>query len=264
MKATMELLPLQPGDVPDTHADVGNSSAPSAGVPAPRWTWAWVALSTGIAAITANERPQVTPPPPGPDEDHHPLRARSMLALVQRVSDARVDVAGRRVGEIAPGLLVLVCAEPADVEAQADKLVDKLLKLRIFGDEAGKMNRSVQDIGGGLLIVSQFTLAAKGEGGRKRVREEGKGKSKEGRSPKGGETRRTAKREKKNRNHDTSGGNRPTSPARHRPNWTAALREGGGAGRGPAPRRGDGRVRRDDENHLIDEGPVPIPIRIVS
>ncbi|MCK7500164.1 MAG: D-aminoacyl-tRNA deacylase [Comamonadaceae bacterium] len=64
------------------------------------------------------------------------------------------------VGAIGPGLLVLVCAEPADTTAQAARLVDKLLKLRIFADDAGKMNRSVQDVGGGLLIVSQFTLAA--------------------------------------------------------------------------------------------------------
>ena len=82
------------------------------------------------------------------------------MALVQRVRDARVDVAGHTVGAIGPGLLVLVCAEPADTDALAGKLVDKLLKLRIFSDEAGKMNRSVQDVGGGLLIVSQFTLAA--------------------------------------------------------------------------------------------------------
>jgi D-tyrosyl-tRNA(Tyr) deacylase len=83
-----------------------------------------------------------------------------MLALVQRVSQAQVQVAGHTVGAIGHGLLVLVCAEPADTPVQAVKLVDKLLKLRIFADEAGKMNRSVQDVQGGLLIVSQFTLAA--------------------------------------------------------------------------------------------------------
>ena len=83
-----------------------------------------------------------------------------MLVLLQRVSSARVEVAGTTVGEIGDGLLVLLCAEPADTRAQADKLVDKLLKLRIFSDDAGKMNRSVQDIGGGMLIVAQFTLAA--------------------------------------------------------------------------------------------------------
>ena len=75
--------------------------------------------------------------------------------------EARVDIAGETVGAIDGGLLVLVCAEPADTDAHADRLVAKLLKLRIFGDDAGKMNRSVQDVpGGGLLIVSQFTLAA--------------------------------------------------------------------------------------------------------
>ena len=83
-----------------------------------------------------------------------------MIALLQRVTSARVEVAGRITGAIGPGLLMLVCAEPADSEAIADKLVAKVLKLRIFSDEAGKMNRSVADIGGGLLVVSQFTLAA--------------------------------------------------------------------------------------------------------
>ncbi len=83
-----------------------------------------------------------------------------MIALVQRVREARVDVAGQTVGAIGHGLLVLVCAEPADTPAHAARLVDKLLKLRIFADAAGKMNRSLQDVAGGLLIVSQFTLAA--------------------------------------------------------------------------------------------------------
>lgn len=83
-----------------------------------------------------------------------------MIALVQRVREARVEVAGAVVGAIGHGLLVLVCAEPADTPAQAARLVDKLLKLRIFGDGAGRMNRSVKETGGGLLIVSQFTLAA--------------------------------------------------------------------------------------------------------
>ena len=83
-----------------------------------------------------------------------------MIAVIQRVAQARVEVANRIVGAIDQGLLVLVCAEPADTEAIADKLVAKLLKLRIFSDEAGKMNRSVVDVQGGLLIVSQFTLAA--------------------------------------------------------------------------------------------------------
>ncbi|HEY4082949.1 MAG TPA: D-aminoacyl-tRNA deacylase [Burkholderiaceae bacterium] len=90
-----------------------------------------------------------------------------MIALLQRVREASVTVAGERIGAIGAGLLVLVCAELQDSEAQAEKLVDKLLKLRIFSDEAGKMNRSVQDVNGGLLIVSQFTLAADTTGGNR-------------------------------------------------------------------------------------------------
>jgi D-aminoacyl-tRNA deacylase len=90
-----------------------------------------------------------------------------LISLLQRVSEARVVVEGAVVGEIGAGLLVLVCAERGDSEAQADKLLAKILKLRIFSDEAGKMNRSVQDTGGGLLIVSQFTLAADTTGGNR-------------------------------------------------------------------------------------------------
>ena len=89
------------------------------------------------------------------------------MALVQRVLRADVEVAGASVGAIAHGLLVLVCAEPEDTEALADKLVAKLLKLRIFGDAAGKMNRNVVEVAGGLLIVSQFTLAAEVSGGNR-------------------------------------------------------------------------------------------------
>lgn len=76
-------------------------------------------------------------------------------------------MAGTSIGAIGAGLLVLVCAEPQDTEALADKLVAKLLKLRIFSDAAGKMNRSVVDVNGGLLIVSQFTLAADVSGGNR-------------------------------------------------------------------------------------------------
>jgi D-tyrosyl-tRNA(Tyr) deacylase len=90
-----------------------------------------------------------------------------MLAVIQRVREAKVVVAQRTIGAIGAGLLVLVCAERGDSEAQADKLLAKLLKLRIFSDEAGKMNRSVQDVGGGLLLVSQFTLAADTSGGNR-------------------------------------------------------------------------------------------------
>lgn len=90
-----------------------------------------------------------------------------MIALVQRVTQAAVRVSGRTVGAIGQGLLVLVCAEPTDTDPIADKLVAKLLKLRIFGDAAGKMNLSVVDVQGGLLIVSQFTLAADVSGGNR-------------------------------------------------------------------------------------------------
>lgn len=90
-----------------------------------------------------------------------------MIGLLQRVSEARVEIAGEVVGRIGAGLLALVCAEQGDGEQQADKLLAKILKLRIFTDEAGKMNRSVQDVGGGLLIVSQFTLAADTRGGNR-------------------------------------------------------------------------------------------------
>lgn len=83
-----------------------------------------------------------------------------MKAVIQRVSRASVTIDGKINGKINHGMVVLLCAEPGDTEAQADRLLSKLLKLRIFADEAGKMNRSVQDVQGGLLIVSQFTLAA--------------------------------------------------------------------------------------------------------
>ena len=76
-------------------------------------------------------------------------------------------MAGREVGAIGPGILVLLCAERGDTDAVADKLLAKLLKLRIFSDAAGKMNLSVQDVAGGLLIVSQFTLAADTSGGNR-------------------------------------------------------------------------------------------------
>ena len=90
-----------------------------------------------------------------------------MQALIQRVSEARVTVDGRVTGAIGPGLLVLLCAERGDDRAVADRLLAKLLTLRSFSDAAGKMNLSVQDVGGGLLIVSQFTLAADTAGGNR-------------------------------------------------------------------------------------------------
>ena len=90
-----------------------------------------------------------------------------MIALVQRVVMARVEVGGRVIGAIGRGLMVLVCAEPADTEAQAARLVDKLLKLRIFADDRGRMNLDVVGAGGGLLLVPQFTLAADTSGGNR-------------------------------------------------------------------------------------------------
>lgn len=83
-----------------------------------------------------------------------------MRALLQRVSSARVTVAGRLTGEIGPGLLILICAMRGDTEAEADQLAAKIVKLRIFRDGEDKMNLSLRDTGGAALIVSQFTLAA--------------------------------------------------------------------------------------------------------
>lgn len=83
-----------------------------------------------------------------------------MLALIQRVTHASVVVDGEIVGAIGPGLLALVGVEPGDGQAQIEKLGDRLLRYRVFSDEAGKMNLSLADTGGGLLLVSQFTLAA--------------------------------------------------------------------------------------------------------
>lgn len=83
-----------------------------------------------------------------------------MKALIQRVRQARVEVAGEVVGAIDQGLLVLVGVEREDDHVRADKLLHKLLNYRVFSDEQGKMNRSLKDIDGGLLLVSQFTLAA--------------------------------------------------------------------------------------------------------
>ena len=145
-----------------------------------------------------------------------------MIALIQRVLRARVDVAGQAVGQIGPGLLVLMCAEPDDTDALAAKLVDKLLKLRIFADAAGKMNRSVVDVAGGLLIVSQFTLAA-----------------------------------------DVSGGNRPSftgaaGPELGRALYEAVLR----LARARHPVVAAGEFGADMQVHLVNDGPVTIPLRI--
>ena len=145
-----------------------------------------------------------------------------MIALVQRAGQARVEVGGRTVGQIGHGLLVLVCAEPADTSAIAAKLVDKLLKLRIFADAEGKMNRSVQDVAGGLLIVSQFTLAA-----------------------------------------DVSGGNRPSftgaaPPALGRALYAELLR----LARERHPQVAAGEFGADMQVHLVNDGPVTIPVTL--
>lgn len=145
-----------------------------------------------------------------------------MLALVQRVAQARVEVGGRVVGQIAQGLLVLVCAEPADTEALADKLVAKLLKLRVFADAAGKMNLSVVDVKGGLLVVSQFTLAA-----------------------------------------DVSGGNRPSFTAAAGPELGRRLYERVlSSARALHAPVACGEFGADMQVHLVNDGPVTIPITL--
>lgn len=146
-----------------------------------------------------------------------------MIALVQRVSEARVQVAGATVGAIGAGLLVLVCAEPADTELQASRLVDKLLKLRIFADGAGKMNRSLVDVNGALLLVSQFTLAADVSGG--------------------------------NRPSFTGAAN----PTLGRALYDALLR----IARQRHPAVAAGEFGADMQVSLINDGPVTIPLRIV-
>jgi D-aminoacyl-tRNA deacylase len=146
-----------------------------------------------------------------------------MIALVQRVLSARVEVAGAVVGQIDHGLLVLVCAEPADTPVQAAKLVDKLLKLRIFSDDAGKMNRSVEDVAGGLLLVSQFTLAA-----------------------------------------DTRSGNRPSfTGAAPAALGLALFEETLRLARAQHPHVQAGVFGADMQVHLINDGPVTIPLRVV-
>ena len=90
-------------------------------------------------------------------EFHHDLR---MIALLQRVSSASVDVAGERIGAIGPGLLVLIGVQPLDDERTAGRLLERLLAYRVFGDPQGRMNLSLSDTGGELLLVPQFTLAA--------------------------------------------------------------------------------------------------------
>lgn len=150
-----------------------------------------------------------------------------MIALIQRVARAHVDVAGETVGRIGPGLLVLVCAEPADTEATADRLLAKLLKLRIFGDADGKMNRSVQDLDGagtpgGLLLVSQFTLAA-----------------------------------------DTRSGTRPGFSAAAEPVLARRLFDHLAArARAAHPEVATGRFATEMQVHLVNDGPITIPMQV--
>ena len=145
-----------------------------------------------------------------------------MISLLQRVREARVEVAGQAVGAIGAGLLVLVCAERGDTEAEADRLLAKVLKLRIFSDAAGKMNQSVQDVGGGLLVVSQFTLAA-----------------------------------------DTTGGNRPSftqaaAPAEGQRLYDYFVAQA----RAAHPVVATGQFAADMRVHLVNDGPVTIPMRM--
>jgi D-tyrosyl-tRNA(Tyr) deacylase len=145
-----------------------------------------------------------------------------LIALLQRVSRARVEVAGEVIGQIGAGLLVFFCAEPGDTEALADKMLAKILKLRIFGDDAGKMNRSVVDVGGGLLLVSQFTLAA-----------------------------------------DTRGGNRPGFTGAAPPALGEALFNHFVAqARAQHPTVQTGRFAAEMQVHLVNDGPITIPLRL--
>ncbi|GAB3475508.1 D-aminoacyl-tRNA deacylase [Polaromonas eurypsychrophila] len=145
-----------------------------------------------------------------------------MISMIQRVSQARVLVGGEVIGEIGIGLLVLLCAERGDSEVQSDKLLAKILKLRIFADDGGKMNRSVQDVAGGLLIVSQFTLAA-----------------------------------------DVSGGNRPSFTGAAAPDEGRRLYDYFVAqARALHPVVGTGQFAADMQVHLVNDGPVTIPLRI--
>ena len=96
-----------------------------------------------------------------------PGGSRRVLALLQRVTNARVEVAGEAVGQIGPGLLVLVGVQPADGPQQATRMAERLLGYRVFDDADGRMNLSLADTGGGLLLVPQFTLAADTDRGRR-------------------------------------------------------------------------------------------------
>lgn len=147
-----------------------------------------------------------------------------MKAVIQRVASARVDIGGQTAGAIEAGLLVLLCAERGDVDALADRMLAKILKLRIFSDDAGKMNRSLQDIGGGLLVVSQFTLAA-----------------------------------------DVSGGNRPSFTQAAAPDEGRRLYDYFVAqARAAHPVVATGEFGADMRVHLVNDGPVTIPLQMVA
>ncbi|OYT91781.1 MAG: D-tyrosyl-tRNA(Tyr) deacylase [Burkholderiales bacterium PBB3] len=151
-----------------------------------------------------------------------------MLALLQRVSRAKVTVDKEVIGEIGRGFLVLVCAEHGDTRAEADKLLAKILKLRVFSDAHGKMNLSIQNLDGagtvgGLLLVSQFTLAA-----------------------------------------ETTGGNRPSftnaaAPALARELFDYFVAQA----RAVHPIVQTGRFAADMAVELVNDGPVTIPMRVV-
>jgi len=150
-----------------------------------------------------------------------------MMALLQRVRCARVEVAGQVIGAIDAGLLVLLCAERGDTAAVCDRMLAKILKLRIFSDAVGKMNHSVQDMdgqgrAGGLLLISQFTLAA-----------------------------------------DTSGGNRPgfigAAPPDEGRRWFDYLVD---QARHMHPVVQTGEFGADMQVHLVNDGPVTIPLRM--
>ena len=150
-----------------------------------------------------------------------------MMALLQRVRCARVEVAGQVIGAIDAGLLVLLCAERGDTAAICDRMLAKILKLRIFSDAAGKMNHSLQDMdghgqAGGLLLISQFTLAA-----------------------------------------DTTGGNRPGFTAAAPPDegrrWFDYVLQ---QARQAHPVVQTGAFGADMQVHLVNDGPVTIPLRI--
>ena len=146
-----------------------------------------------------------------------------MRALIQRVRQAEVTVDGRSTGRIGPGLMVLVCAMQGDPDDAPEKLAARVAKLRIFRDEAGRMNRSVLDVGGAVLVVSQFTLAA-----------------------------------------DTTSGNRPgfsqaATPAEGERLYDYFVAQA----RAVHPQVATGRFGADMQVHLVNDGPVTIPLRMV-